>query len=180
VKVYSYPEAAFSQSSPQITVLNPGISFYDESINAEIWEWDFGDGTDPVYEPSPVHEFPDSGTYLVRLIVQSPGGCPDTIYSTVRVEMEFIINVPSAFSPNGDGVNDGFIAKGIGYTDYSMWILDRWGRKIYHSTDREVAWDGTYFGNGNQCQADVYEWVLDVLDFRGKKHRLIGHVTLFR
>ena len=180
VKVYSYPEAAFSQSSPQITVLNPGISFYDESINADNWEWDFGDGTDPVYEPSPVHEFPDSGTYIVRLIVHSPGGCPDTIYSTVRVEMEFIINVPTAFSPNGDGVNDGFIAKGIGYTDYSMWILDRWGRKIYHSTDREVAWDGTYFGNGNQCQADVYEWVLDVLDFKGKKHRLIGHVTLFR
>ncbi|TAH41908.1 MAG: PKD domain-containing protein [Bacteroidetes bacterium] len=180
VKVYGYPEAAFSQSSPEITVLNPGISFYDESINADYWEWDFGDGTDPSYESNPVHEYPDSGTYTVRLIVHSPGGCADTIYSTVRVEMEFIINVPNAFSPNGDGVNDGFIAKGIGYTDYSMWILDRWGRKIYHSTDRAIAWDGTYFGNGNQCQADVYEWVLDVVDFRGKKHRLIGHVTLFR
>lgn len=180
VTVYGYPVAAFSQSSGEITVLNPGIAFFDESIDANSWAWDFGDGSDPSYEQNPVHEFSDSGTFVVRLIVVSGAGCSDTILSIVRVDMEFIINVPNAFTPNGDGINDGFIATGIGYTDYDMWILDRWGRKIYHSTDKKVAWDGTYFGNGNQCQADVYEWVLDVLDFKGRKHRLIGHVTLYR
>ena len=179
VIVHGYPTAVFSQSSNEISVLNPGIAFFDESIDATYWEWDFGDGTIS-NEQNPVHEFADSGSYTVRLIVHSDGGCPDTIYSTVRVEMEFIINVPNSFTPNGDGVNDGFIAYGIGYTEYDMWILDRWGKKIYHSTDKNVAWDGTYFGNGKQCQADVYEWVLDVVDFKGRKHRLIGHVTLWR
>ncbi len=180
VRVYAYPSAAFSQSAHETSVLNPGISFYDESENAVYIEWDFGDGSPPSFEQNPHHEFPDSGTYVIRQIVSGAGGCFDTIYSTVRVEMEFIIHVPNAFSPNGDGINDGFIAKGIGYSEYSMWILDRWGTKIFNSNDREKPWDGTFFNNGNQCQADVYEWVLDVLDYKGKTHRLIGHVTLIR
>ncbi len=180
VIVYGYPIADFTQSSSEITILNPGISFSDASEDAISWEWDFGDGTPVSYEPNPVHEYPDSGTYTIRLIVQNAGGCADTIYSTLRVEMEFTIYAPNAFSPNGDGVNDGFRALGIGFTEYSMWILDRWGKKIFHSIDSEKPWDGTFFENGNQCQADVYEWVLDVKDFKNKNHRLIGHVTLMR
>jgi gliding motility-associated-like protein len=180
VRVYAYPEASFSQSAHETTVMNPAITFYDESENAVYIEWDFGDGSPLSFEQNPQHEFPDSGTYVIRQVVSSAGGCLDTVYSTLRVEMEFIIHVPNAFSPNGDGINDGFIARGIGYSEYSMWILDRWGKKIFNSNDREKAWDGTFFNNGNQCQADVYEWVLDVLDFKGTTHRLIGHVTLFR
>ncbi len=180
VNVFGFPSAGFSQSSTEITISNPGISFSDESTDAVYWEWDFGDGSPTSFEPNPVHEYLDSGTYVIRQIVHSSGGCADTLYNTLRVEMEFIIYVPNVFTPNGDGVNDTFIAKGIGYTDFSLWILDRWGKKIYHSNNRYIPWDGTYYGNGNQCQADVYEWVLDVVDFKGNDHRLIGHVTLAR
>ncbi|MBK6838400.1 MAG: gliding motility-associated C-terminal domain-containing protein [Bacteroidetes bacterium] len=77
-------------------------------------------------------------------------------------------------------MNDGFSAKGHGILKYEMWIIDRWGLEIFHSTDIEQEWDGTYYGNHSLCQNDVYEYVIDVIDFLEKKHRFIGHVTLVR
>lgn len=61
-----------------------------------------------------------------------------------------------------------------------MWIIDRWGVKIFHSNLPGMAWDGTFFGNGALCQNDVYEYIINVHDYNGKLHRFIGHVTLVR
>ncbi len=180
VIVYGYPVADFQQSADEVSIFQPIVNFTDNSFNAIRFEWDFGDGSDISFIQHPVHEYTDTGTYIVRLIVTSIGGCTDTIYSIIRVEQEFTIYVPNAFTPNGDGINDFFIAQGIGWKSYEMWILDRWGLKIFHCTSTSQPWDGTYFGNGNVCQTDVYEYVIDVFDYKDQKHRVIGHVTLFR
>ncbi|MFN8145722.1 MAG: hypothetical protein U0073_14965 [Bacteroidia bacterium] len=62
---------------------------------------------------------------------------------------------------------------------YEMWIIDRWGLEIFHSKNMQDPWDGTYYKNHTVCQNDVTN-IIDALDFKGKKHRFIGHVTLVR
>ncbi len=75
-------------------------------------------------------------------------------------------------------MNDYFNAFGIGWKDFELFILDRWGLNIYHTQDHEKPWDGTY--NGNYCQSDVYVYKINVHDNSDKLHTYVGHVTLVR
>ena len=77
-------------------------------------------------------------------------------------------------------LNDGFIAMGVGIVDYDMWIIDRWGKQIFHSSSINQPWDGTAYSSDSYCQNDVYEYIIKVHDNRGKEHKYIGHVTLVR
>jgi len=112
--------------------------------------------------------------------VVNANGCIDTINGFIRVSDDFAIYIPNAFTPNGDHINDTFTALGIGWTDFDLYIIDRWGLLIYHSTDPKSPWDGTVHSNGNPCQADVYEYIIRVHDRTGELHSFIGHVTLVR
>ncbi len=180
VTVYGFPVADFTQSADQVSEFQPIVSFTDNSSDAIFWEWNFGDGSSVSDDPHPTHTYSDSGTYHIQLIVRNAGGCVDTTYGTVRVESEFTIYVPNSFTPNGDGVNDYFFATGVGIIDYEMWIMDRWGKQIFHSQEQTHQWDGSYFGNDRSCQSDVYEFIINVHDYKGKPHKVIGHVSLVR
>jgi hypothetical protein len=61
-----------------------------------------------------------------------------------------------------------------------MWILDRWGGKIYHSTNLNDPWNGTYYNDGTLCQNGVYEYVIRAHDFSGKLHEYVGRISLVR
>lgn len=180
VEVFGFPVADFSQSSNTVSVFTPDISFYDESDGAYSWMWDFGDGSVMSGVANPVHQYGDSGTYVIQLVVTGEGGCPDTAWGTVRVEPEFTIFIPNAFTPNGDGRNDSFTAIGENIIQFEMWIIDRWGLEIFHSDHIGHPWDGTYYGGERICQNDVYEYVIKVVDVKNRDHKFIGHVTLVR
>jgi large repetitive protein len=156
------------------------IDFTNLSSGSNWWLWDFGDNSDTSSAFSPTHVYSDTGTYVVQLIVQSPNGCLDTTYRPVRIFAEMAIFIPNAFTPNGDGINDFFNALGIYLIDYDMWILDRWGGKIYHSNSINDPWNGTYFDNGALCQNGVYIYKIKVHDMKGKLHEFIGSVSLVR
>lgn len=180
VQAYGFPAAGFTQTASEVSILNSGVSFQNTSEGAVAYSWDFGDGIGTSDEPNPSYQYEDTGTYTVQLIVTNPAGCVDTVYGTIRVTEDFAIYIPNAFTPNGDGVNDTFNAFGVGYEEFDLYIIDRWGLPIFHSTDKDQPWDGTVRGNGNPCQADVYEYIIKVTDFRGRPHKYIGHVTLVR
>ena len=180
VVVYAWPVADFDQSAATLSIFTPLLELFDRSDLSASWQWDYGDGTVDTGVVNPQHQYADTGTYQIRLFVQSPGGCPDTAYGTVRIDQELTLYIPNAFTPNGDGKNDGFIAVGIGVMEYEMWIIDRWGREIYHSTSFEQPWDGSYKGGNPTCQADVYEYVIQLRDIKDRRHKYIGHVTLVR
>ncbi len=180
VTVFGYPIADFFQSRDEVPEFLPSVTFTDNSTDAVTWHWDFGDGTSINDILQPTHEYADSGTYQVMLIVMNNGGCIDTTYGIIRVEPEFTIYVPNAFTPNGDGVNDSFFANGLGFVNYEMWIMDRWGKEIFYSKEASRHWDGSYYGGDRICQNDVYEYIINVKDYKGKLHRVIGHVSLVR
>lgn len=100
---------------------------------------------------------------LVSLLVTN-GLCQayDEIAITVFQEPipEFHLNVPNAFTPDGDGENDTF--KPVTDTElqdnYKLFIYDRWGTEIFRSSQLGIGWDGTY--NGRQCQGDMYVYLV--------------------
>jgi gliding motility-associated-like protein len=87
----------------------------------------------------------DSGWYSAE--INNPcGSATDEFYLSL-VDCECHMYLPTAFSPNGDGLNDELIIKTrCPLSSYQMEVYDRWGRQIFASTDLNRGWDGTFQG----------------------------------
>ncbi len=180
VTVYASPQANFTTSDNTMSELEPTFQFSNDcSLNTIGWQWDFGDNTTDNI-PSPTHTYAQKGTYNVRLIATSVGGCVDTTEMPVMVEPEFTFYVPNAFTPNGDGKNDVFLAYGEEINSFSMMVFDRWGNLIFTSTDINTGWDGRAKGGSDIAQQDTYVYKILVIDFRGHSHRLTGGFSLLK
>lgn len=176
--IYPTPVAEFTSTPQPTTIRNPIINFINETIGGYSYVWNFGDNTENSTETNPSHTYIMVGQYEVTLISTNQWGCSDTIVHTVYIDDDFAFYIPNAFSPNGDGINDLFSGKGYGIKEYVMYIFDRWGEKIYETTDLSKGWDGTY--KGAEAQQDVYIYRVDIIDIHGEKHRYNGHFTLVR
>jgi len=178
------PVADFSLFPNPTTIFEPTITFTNLSfpdIDSLTYQWDFGDGE--IYLGlDTAHTYADTGTFIVQLIVFDSDGCPDTTTQTLIIKGEYIVFVPSSFSPNKDGINDLFFPKGIGLdnNNFEMYIFDRWGDEIFRTTDFSQGWDGRANNGREIAQQDVYIWLILAKDVDGKRHRYIGHVTLVR
>lgn len=126
---------------------------------------------------NPVVTPDDDITY--RLQVTTAEGCVGTDDVTLSVFKGSAIFVPSAFSPNRDGINEklGPYYVGIREVGYFM-VYNRWGQLIYSTRDRLAQWDGSI--NGMPQPSGVYVWRLAATDFVGKKYELKGTTTLIR
>ena len=76
------------------------------------------------------------------------------------------IYIPSAFTPNGDGVNDTFGVKGEGIRNYHFYIYDRWGVVIFESTNPKLQWDGKL--KGEPAEQGTYVYQLFAMGIGGK------------
>jgi len=82
--------------------------------------------------------------------------CDDNVNTTV-------VDVPSGFTPNGDGINDLFIIPGMsGYTSIRLTIFNRYGNLVYESDQYENDWDGTSSKNGGELPDGTYFYVLEL------------------
>lgn len=183
IDVFSLPEANFIFTPESTTILEPTISFLDQSIDAVNYQWSFGDvlNSNSTLQ-NPFFTYPDSGCYDVQLIVEAANSCIDTTNKIVCILGDYALYVPNAFSPNGDGINDVFIPQGIGVdlTAYELFIFDRWGDLIFRTADLYQGWDGKANNGSKVAQIDTYVWKIVAKDFLGDKHRYIGHVSLIR
>jgi gliding motility-associated-like protein len=183
VTVWPNPVADFTMSPQPTTIMNGTISFTDLSQLANTWTWNFGDilnsGSN---QQNPQFTYTDSGYYVVTLWVSTIHGCTDSISKTLRIDPDFALYVPNAFTPNGDGNNDNFIPKGVGIDEnkFKMWIFDRWGNMIWFTDSWGKSWDGRANDGNDVAQEDVYVWMIEVYDYLGKKHKYVGHVSLIK
>ena len=114
------------------------------------------------------------------LTVTDNYGCSDTAMTIVYVDVVCKdVFVATAFSPNGDGLNDVLHVKSnCGMTNMSFKIFDRWGEKVFESTSLEYGWDGTY--KNKQMNSDVFMYTLDGFLSSGLEVKKKGNVTLMR
>lgn len=106
------------------------------------------------------------------------GNCPDTGYVSVK-GIPADVWLPNAFSPNGDGENETFVINGEPPSDYNLTIYDRWGRKLFTSSDPAKGWDGKF--KDTKCPTDVYTWKMSYFNScSGKMELKSGNVSLMR
>ena len=176
LSVLDNPEANFTYSPSTISNLDPQIDFVNNSLNSVSFWWEFGDlNSSSDYSPSHVYE--DPGIYDVMLIVEDVNECIDSITKQVLMSYDFVLHIPTAFTPNNDGENDSFYPSGLRmdkYQSYLFQIYNKWGERIFETDDISERWDGARF------PSEVYNWVLIIIDELGKVRRENGQVTLIR
>ncbi len=181
IKIEEKPTADFTFSPEEPNVFNTEVDFFDNSIGAVAWQWDFS-GESVANEPNPTYTFQDTGMYLVSLTVRHPSGCTDTLTRVIDIEPIVRFHMPNAFTPNGDATND--ILKGNGYyegmTDFSYTIWNRWGEQIFSTDDPFTGWNGRKNNTGQDSPTGVYVYDIKFVDPRGKMQSLRGHATLIR
>lgn len=181
ITVYPSPKARFSWSPVNPTVLHPSVQFENRTIpqsdvNDYFWEIQY-DKDNPISyqtltEVNPSYTWKTngediSGNYIARLIARTstmgPSGqlveCRDTIENKILLVNDYL-QFPNLVSPNGDGINDRFVIKGLvegkGYPNNSLAIYNRWGKRVYYKENiasDDDFWDpaasnmpdGTYF-----------------------------------
>lgn len=84
--------------------------------------------------------------------------------------------IPTAFTPNGDGINDKFRIIGL-YKNiqFQLTVYDRWGKMVHQSEDLDTGWDGT--SDGSVCPAATYAWIASIR-FLGQDIVNNGNVVL--
>lgn len=179
ISVLGKPSVDFS-ASPQPPRNNTPITFTNLSSGGVTYQWTFGDGdTINTFSLASVsHIYNISGLYNVCLHVTNQAGCIDSLCQTVSALITPLFDVPNAFSPNGDGVNDRIYVRGFGITEMKWNIYNRWGTLVYQSSDLSQGWDGSY--KGVLQPMDVYQYVLEVKMSDGNKYFKKGDINLVR
>ncbi len=124
------------------------------------------------------------GIFYYYVFTQEPGVIDpfiDSVYSNVALAYQDpIVWVPNAFDPNG--INRIFKPVGVfvDVTGYDFVIINRWGIKVFESTDPEKGWDGHYNNSKKAEQEDVYVYLLTYTSSKGQYFQKKGTVTLLK
>lgn len=123
--------------------INDPIQFFSNATgDYENIIWDFGDGTFS-NEANPIHTYSLEKEYTVTLTVTYPFGCVYTLTISLLIEKGYLLVIPSAFTPNSDGINDTFRPVSKRLKNIKMDVYDSWGSIIYSETgDVLTGWNG--------------------------------------
>jgi gliding motility-associated-like protein len=142
-----------------------GLQLRNRSLPLEnsTFAWDFGDGATST-ELDPRHFFDEIDPFTVQLITMDEAGCTDTTSRVTQPPIEIFI--PTAFTPNGDGVNDMFVIHGPNITEFSMKIFDRFGALVFETDDILRRWNGSHNGGDYFPTASLYNYIIR---FKGER-----------
>ena len=150
----------------------------NQSTSAQSFLWDFGNGSQSASENSDF-TYNDTGQYLVRLIAMNDFDCSDTAYQWLSASPEAVVLGVNAFSPNNDGLNDGFRIHGIEVAlEYELRIFNRWGEVLFLTSNPQESWDGTY--KGSPVQEGYYFYMLKGVGLDGEAFHSSGRIQLMR
>ena len=160
-------------AGPDITILRGGEKTLTPNVTGGNlrykWAPSIGLNNDTI--PNPVASPQNDIRYT--LTVTADGRCSVTDDVFVKVVEP---DVPNAFSPNNDGVNDRWVIKHLDtYVRASIQVFNRYGQKVFVSEPYVEPWDGTY--NGKQVPVGVYYYIIEPNN--GGK-RMVGSITLLR
>jgi len=135
-------------------------------------------GTSVNYKDDPADPQNQVIRYVIKAYANETGV---TLSSSNPFEIAKNTNLfsPTAFTPNGDLLNDNFVVIGYYITKLQLKIFDRWGGLIY-TTDKNEPWNGTRSGSNQPMPPGAYVWKAEITDFTGKTFSEEGTVMLIR
>lgn len=178
ITVHPNPTAGFTMDHEIVYNDAPQVSFFDQSVDAVSYLWNFGDGINS-REKDPVHSYAVVGKRKVLQTVYNQFDCQDTTSKRVLIAFSKIF-APNAFAPNASAAIDRVFllaSEGINQEGYHLTIISRWNDKVFECRNEVKGWDGK-MSNGNWAPAGNYVWILECIDFLGRPHRQTGLVTL--
>lgn len=123
----------------------------------------------------PGFQVTDSGYYSLKVTNQCGSSTDEIKISTFFC----MIAMPNAFTPNHDGLNDVFRAKyPFPVKEFRMVVYNRWGEKIFETTDMMHGWNGT--SKGEPQPVGSYTWTISLTDTQGKHQNSKGIITLLK
>jgi PKD repeat protein len=159
-----------------------------DTSQADFYYWTFGDGSSSTLR-EPVHTYQDYGTYDITLTISDDTtGCFNSVVKTdyVVVSEGTLLQVPSAFSPNDDFINDEFFVIHRLITEFNIKIFNSWGDLVFESSDPDFRWYGfdpkTVLDRprGDLQPQGVYVYVISAKGYDGKPIDLKGTITIVR
>ena len=120
----------------------------------------------------------------VYCILSENATCTNSLCITIKVETPCATNLtlglPNAFSPNGDGQNDEYCLQGWNecVTSFSILIFDRWGEKVFETSDPNFCWDGTW--KGKLLDPAVFVYYTKATFMSGSDFNKKGNITLVK
>lgn len=151
---FEVPSTICPGDSAVITNLTTGL--------VDSWDWNFGNGNNSQAQHPAGQVYPTTGIemlYPISLTVSNAAGCQVTGTKTITVLASCIIAVPTAFTPNGDGLNDFlYPLNAIKAEDLNFMVFNRWGQRVFHSTNWTQKWDGRV--GGREQGTGVFVWTL--------------------
>jgi|LauGreDrversion4_1035100.scaffolds.fasta_scaffold08854_3 gliding motility-associated-like protein len=172
-----------------ISAAAPGITYPiiltkpDQSVTLQarplgtFFTWVPSTGLSNPFSANPVFQHNETISYTVT--IENTTGCVTVDRVVVRVLRKMDFEVPTAFTPNGDGHNDLLDIFAVGITKLSYFrVFNRWGHMLYETTELTRLWDGT--NRGIQLGPDTFVWTAEGIGVDGSIIRKRGQTVLIR
>jgi len=172
VVVNVYPNASINM--PDSVQIWPGESYHIEPEgNCSYYQWFPPSGLSAVNISDPIAQPAVRTRYFVTATTEH--GCEIKDSIDILVNTETALDAPNAFNANNGDFK--IVKRGIATLKYFR-IYNRWGNKVYESSDIDSGWDGTY--NGKPQPVGVYIYTIEAVTSTGAPFRKDGNLTLIR
>jgi gliding motility-associated-like protein len=163
-------------AGPSETILI-GLSTTLQGIGGTIFNWKPDINMTGANTATPTVSPVQTTTYT--LTSTDDNGCTDFDTVTIKVNSVDDVYIPTAFTPNGDGINDIYFLVAVGLTDIQEFkIFNRWGEIVFDGTSFNDGWDGTK--KGQKQPIGTYSYILIATDYKGETIIKKGNITLIR
>lgn len=183
---------SYSGSAPLTVVFHANAENVDMYTPHYEWRFTKEGETQPYlvrYEEETEYTFTEAGSHRIVLYATFINDNDTVAYTkdywqdaqpiTIQIS-ESKLEMPNAFSPNGDGINDIYRAKNNyqSIVEFDAYIFNRWGQKIYEWHDPAGGWDGKF--NGKDVKQGVYFVLVKAKGADGRKYNIKKDVNLLR
>ena len=179
----NYLHASFE--STNLACPGDTVSIKNTSTGRNIngYAWDLGNGNTSILDNPPAQIYPSTNVIYkqkILLTISNSYGCSDTAYRYTTIVNNCYIAVPTAFTPNNDGLNDYlYPLNAYKARDLTFSVYNRIGQRIFFTRDWTNKWDGRY--RGQQADPGTYVWMLQYTHAdTGKKVFQKGTTILIR
>ena len=168
--------ARLALTPSQLDEDNLELTATDLTLQPHERQWYFNSVPYPLADSIVLYRAAMTDDSVMVMLVASTGACTDTATVVVPVKFQSLW-FPNVFTPDKP-TNNIFRGYGTNVRDYDLWVYTRWGHHIFHTTDINEGWDGTYHGIPSPVSAYVYLCHYTTPD--GDTRTVSGTVTLVR